>query len=110
MNILQPKKFTDTLLGELGGLSGNAPGLTQKPQEEQPKGRSFSDYMTANIKEVNEAQKAADTMAVELASGKKRDIHETMLALTQAELSFNLMVQVRNKVLEAYQEVMRMQV
>jgi flagellar hook-basal body complex protein FliE len=46
----------------------------------------------------------------ELASGKTGNIHETMLAATQAELSFNLMVQVRNKALEAYNEIMRMPV
>ena len=41
---------------------------------------------------------------------KTENIHETMLALSHADLSFKLMVQVRNKALEAYQEVMRMQV
>ena len=53
------------------------------------------------------AKKKAST---DLATGKKQNIHETMLAAAQAELNFNLMVQVRNKALEAYQEVMRMPV
>jgi flagellar hook-basal body complex protein FliE len=76
----------------------------------QLKRPSFLDHLKDNISEVNEMQKTADTMAIDLASGKSQNIHETMLAATQAELSFNLMVQVRNKILEAYQEVMRMQV
>ncbi|RZA14668.1 MAG: flagellar hook-basal body complex protein FliE, partial [Proteobacteria bacterium] len=49
-----------------------------------------------------------DKKATDLANGKDTNIHETMLASSQAELSFNMMVQVRNKALSAYQEIMRM--
>lgn len=77
---------------------------------EEGGGQSFLDHLKSGISEVNTVQKDADKMAVDLASGKSQNLHETMLAATQAELSFNLMVQIRNKVLEAYQEVMRMQV
>lgn len=73
-------------------------------------GKNFLDHLTESLLEVNELNKNADAMAKEVATGKSENIHETMLALTQAELSFDLMVQVRNKVLEAYQEVMRMPV
>ena len=66
--------------------------------------------MKESIGEVNDMQKAADTMSAEVASGKNMNLHETMLATSQAELSFNLMIQIRNKVLDAYQEVMRMPV
>ena len=74
------------------------------------KGSSFMDHMKSGINEVNEMQKKADTMAMDVASGKSENLHETMLATTQAEISFNLMVQLRNRALEAYQEVMRMPV
>ena len=70
----------------------------------------FLDYLKDNIKEVNTMQKASDKMATDLASGKSEALHETMLAAAQAELAFSLLVQVRNKALEAYQEVMRMPV
>ena len=73
-------------------------------------GPSFMDHLKSGIEEVNNMQKVADKMSMEVASGKSESLHETMLATTQAELSFNLMVQVRNRALEAYQEVMRMQV
>ena len=69
---------------------------------------SFSDMLKDTIKEVNQTQKTADKLSTEVASGKSDNIQETMLAMTQAELSFNLMVPVRNKALEAYQEIMRM--
>jgi flagellar hook-basal body complex protein FliE len=82
-----------------------------KPVEAKTTGKaSFVDYLKDSIKDVNEIQKNADKAAVDLASGKNENIHETMLKAAQAELSFNFMVQIRNKVLEAYQEIMRMPV
>lgn len=71
---------------------------------------SFSEYLQDAIGEVNQVQKQADTKASDVASGRSTNIHEAMLAASHAQLSFNLMVQVRNKALEAYQEVMRMPV
>lgn len=71
---------------------------------------SFMDHLNQNIKDVNEAQKISEKMGTDLISGKSENIHETMLATTKADLSFKMMVQVRNKVLEAYNEVMRMPV
>lgn len=68
------------------------------------------EHLKSGLAEVNEMQKRADSMAMDLASGKNDNLHETMLATTQAELTFNLMVQLRNRALEAYQEVMRMPV
>jgi flagellar hook-basal body complex protein FliE len=73
-------------------------------------GSSFMEHLKSGLAEVNEMQKRADSMAMDLASGKNDNLHETMLATTQAELTFNLMVQLRNRALEAYQEVMRMPV
>ena len=72
--------------------------------------KSFSDHLKETYQSVNQMHISADKMATNLSTGKKENIHETMLALSQAEISFKLMVQVRNKVLEAYQEIMRMQV
>ncbi|MBF0440814.1 MAG: flagellar hook-basal body complex protein FliE [Oligoflexales bacterium] len=71
---------------------------------------TFMDHLKEGIEEVNEFQKNSDKMSLDLATGKEQNIHETMLAATQAELAFNLMVQIRNKALDAYQEVMRMPV
>lgn len=70
----------------------------------------FLDLLEKGIKEVNDSSIAAEKSSMDLASGKSSNIHETMLAVTKAELGFNMMVQMRNKVIEAYQEVMRMQV
>lgn len=71
---------------------------------------SFTDLLKEELNKVSEQQKSADKMAADLATGEGQSLHETMLEATKAELSFNLMVGMRNKMLEAYQEVMRMQV
>ncbi|NRA62923.1 MAG: flagellar hook-basal body complex protein FliE [Pseudobacteriovorax sp.] len=86
-------------------------GLNEKAsQSKKPSGPSFMDHVENSIKAVNDHQKLADKAATDLATGKKQNIHETMLTASQAEITFNLMVQMRNKALEAYQEVMRMPV
>jgi flagellar hook-basal body complex protein FliE len=83
---------------------------SQKSPSKGTDGKNFSDHLTESLKEVNKMQTNADEMAQNISTGRTENLHETMLAITQADLSFNLMVQVRNKVLEAYQDVMRMPV
>ena len=68
------------------------------------------EFLEQGVDKVNSVQKTADQVTADVASGKSENIHEAMIALSHAELSFNFMVQVRNKALEAYQEIMRMQV
>lgn len=79
-------------------------------KDDDKNAKSFTEHLREGVVEVNQMQNNADKLATDLASGKSDNIQETMVASTQAELSFNLMVQIRNKILEAYQEVMRMQV
>ena len=104
-------RFGAEMMGELRDLSSRNKLLNQATQEkpQSPK-TSFIDHLEGAIEEVNQSQIAADKKATNLANGKDTNIHDTMLASTQAELGFNLMVQVRNKALEAYQEIMRMPV
>lgn len=70
----------------------------------------FADMMKDAVSEVNNLQGNADTLAQKLATGDVQDIHQVMLALNKASSAFGLTVQVRNKALDAYQEIMRMQV
>jgi flagellar hook-basal body complex protein FliE len=73
-------------------------------------GASFADTVRSAVDEVNKVQSEADTATQQLATGDVQDIHQVLLALDHASNSFSLTMQVRNKVVEAYQEVMRMQV
>lgn len=71
---------------------------------------SFRELLKNSIHEVDRAQKEAMQSAGDLAVGKTENIHETMIALKKAELSFKMMMQVRNKIVKAYEEIMRMPV
>ena len=64
----------------------------------------------ANARTDSEAMEQADVAIQDFITGDTRNIHETMLAVGKADLAFRLTMQVRNKMVEAYQEVMRMQV
>lgn len=86
------------------------PPLAQASQQEAPPaaGPSFADYLRQAMDQVVRDQEVARDMAVQLAAGNVRDLAEVMVASERAALSLGLVVQVRNKVLEAYQEIMRM--
>lgn len=71
---------------------------------------TFGTMLKDSIEKANEVQAQADRAVKELAAGRNKNIHETMLLMEKADMSFRLMMQVRNKVLDAYREVMRMQV
>jgi flagellar hook-basal body complex protein FliE len=77
---------------------------------EEAKGTSFADTLKAAVTNVNQMQKESDTKMQELAVGKSNNIHDVMLTAERADIALRLMMQVRNKIIEAYQEVMKMQV
>jgi flagellar hook-basal body complex protein FliE len=111
MNISTAKSAAQEVLAQMREIQAETKKRTSFTTSEAPQGgSSFMEHLKSGLAEVNEMQKKADTMAMDLSSGKSENLHETMLATTQAEITFNLMVQLRNRALEAYQEVMRMQV
>lgn len=89
--------------------SGTLPSLG-KTSPETPKGASFSEKLWQALEEVNNLQKAADQAILDVVLGKEENLHRAIIALEEANLALGLTVQVRNKVIEAYQEIMRMQV
>ena len=72
--------------------------------------KSFADTLKDAVQNVNTVQKEADVKMQELATGKNHNIHDVMLTTEKADISLRLMTQVRNKIIEAYQEIMKMQV
>lgn len=70
----------------------------------------FSVRLQAELESVNAKLETSEVGLRDLATGKQGNIHHVMLALEDARMSFQLLVQVRNKVLESYQELLRMQV
>ncbi|MCW5893763.1 MAG: flagellar hook-basal body complex protein FliE [bacterium] len=73
-------------------------------------GQTFGQLLEDSLTQVNSLQQQADVAITDLASGGPTTLHDTMIALEKADLSFRLMMQVRNKIVEAYQEIVRMQV
>lgn len=70
----------------------------------------FLDSLKSAIGKVNDAELEAGRAIDSLLTGETQDIHRTMVALQQADVSFQLMMQVRNKLVAAYEEIQRMQV
>ncbi len=71
---------------------------------------SFKDYLVESMHKVNKLQKDANLAIENLATGKSKNIHETLLMVEKAELAFKTMNQVRTKVIDVYKELMRTQV
>ncbi|MEZ4483676.1 MAG: flagellar hook-basal body complex protein FliE [Syntrophotaleaceae bacterium] len=84
-----------------------SPIATQKNAET---GGGFSDQLKSAINSVTEAQANADQAVEKLHIGQGGSLHEVMIALEKADISTRLIVQLRNKAVDAYQEIMRMSV
>jgi flagellar hook-basal body complex protein FliE len=64
--------------------------------------------LARSLNEVNQLKLNADEAINDLAAGKQKDIHQTMISLEKADVAFQLMMQIRNKIIAAYETVMRM--
>lgn len=86
--------------------------LPRAPSQTSPNGAntSFGDMLSRAIESVNQYELEAERASLLLASGEITDIHTVTIAAQKAELALDLTLAVRNKVLESYQEIMRMQV
>ncbi len=104
---LQPPVANDLRAARIAAEEGLNVGA-QKPAGETLTG--FGQVLEESIAKVNLDQVQADHAIKEMIAGRNKNIHETMLAIERADTSLKMMMQVRNKVLEAYKEVMKMQV
>jgi flagellar hook-basal body complex protein FliE len=77
---------------------------------EEKKETSFIDRLKEKLDGVNDKQLEAENMTELLVKGEDVDIHEVMLSTEEAKMSLELAVQIRNKIVEAYQEINRMQI
>ncbi|SDZ74246.1 flagellar hook-basal body complex protein FliE [Desulfuromusa kysingii] len=92
-------------------MTAHLQGLSQpKPNPVQQMGSNFSEMLKTSIAEVNQAQVSADRAAEQIAAGETKNLHGAMIKLEEADISLRLMVQIRNKAVEAYQEIISMQV
>jgi flagellar hook-basal body complex protein FliE len=94
------------------GQKSSMPTLDKRGDSSQKTtgAQSFAETLKGSIQEANNLQIDADRAIQKLGTGETRNIHETMILLEKADISFRLMMEVRNKLMEAYREIMRTQV
>lgn len=80
------------------------------PSVNPQKSKDFQDLLKNSIKEVNEEQKIAEKALGAMATGQVKDLHQAAIAIGKAETSMKLMLEVRNKAINAYKEILRTQV
>ncbi|MCL5270421.1 MAG: flagellar hook-basal body complex protein FliE [bacterium] len=96
---------------DFGQMLSDAIGRTEEADESAAAGdKSFSQSVTESIDKVNHLMNESDRMVEDLATGRSANVHGTLIALQKADISFRMLLEVRSKVLKAYEEVMRMQV
>ncbi|MCL4294726.1 MAG: flagellar hook-basal body complex protein FliE [Anaerolineae bacterium] len=97
-----------TSVNRIGRLTGpDEIGKTSLPGA-APAG--FGQMLNNALNRLNQTESAANDAVTRLAAGEDIDLHQVMLTMQEADLSFQLALQIRNKLVEAYQDVMRMQV
>jgi flagellar hook-basal body complex protein FliE len=103
--------FTGTIpAGELQKLAPQGDLAASGAVGQAQSSGSFSNLLGNLVEEVNSRQVAANDSVTGLLNGQNVNLHQAMIAMEEASVSFQLMVEVRNKLLDSYQELMRMQI
>jgi len=100
--------MADLSIGAIGSVPPVSPRA--KLDAASPAGSGFGDTLMRALKEVDAQQVKAQTAASAVASGRDVDMTQTLVTIEKANISLQFALQVRNKLLEAYQEIMRIQV
>ena len=104
-------KGIDQLLGQMRSTAALAAGKPADGTAEGAGSVDFAQTLKSAIDQVNQAQQGANGMAEKFAAGDSNtNLHEVMIELQKASVSFQEMIQVRNKLVSAYQDMMNMQV
>jgi flagellar hook-basal body complex protein FliE len=109
-------EFNFSLLDRIGQGQLNRTQSTPKPSEmagelvDKSGGKSFSETLQSMFYDVNQAQLDADKATQSFVAGEQIQLHEVMLAVEKADIAIKTATAFRNKIVEAYQEIMRMPV
>ncbi|MFP4014343.1 MAG: flagellar hook-basal body complex protein FliE [Chitinispirillaceae bacterium] len=91
-------------VGPVGG-SGLPPKISNPARNKD--GTSFKDTLNGFLSDVNQMQEKADQSIQKMMAGEITDVHQVMTSVEEANVAFNMMMEIRNKVMDAYQEIMR---
>ena len=96
----------------ISGLS-SAELLAKKSSQKTPTsgaGQDFASLLKAGVDDVNKLQKTSEKAMSDIATGQVKDLHQAALAIDKAEVSMKLMLEVKNKAVSAYKEILRTQI
>jgi flagellar hook-basal body complex protein FliE len=97
-------------IGGLTGVAGIAPTPDTQGTQAAQSGDGFAAVLAASFDQLQGTQKTADGLATQAATGDLRDVHDYMIASQEAKLATEMVVTIKNKAVEAFNEIMRMPV
>jgi len=95
--------------GKINGLSSTSEILKNKVKSDAVSGEGFAQHLKSALNEVNELQEKSEVAIADMATGQVKDLHQAALSISKAETSMKLMLEIRNKALNAYKELGRTQ-
>jgi flagellar hook-basal body complex protein FliE len=102
--------ITPISLNSLQSVPGVSPGSSGQVTQGTTRSNEFSNVIKKVVSEANQNLSAADKSIQDLASGKSDNMQDVVMSMAKADLSFRFVLELRNKLMDAYQEIMRMQV
>jgi flagellar hook-basal body complex protein FliE len=96
-------------IGGVGGIDATTSALSAASGASGSGGAAFGDALTGAIDNLQQLQGEKDTLAIQAVTGNLDDIHQATLASTRAQVTLELVAGVRNKAVDAFNEIMRMQ-
>ena len=100
--------MNNTITPGLPAIPGTLPTRPSTPSNAETEA-GFGDTLKDAISQVNELSNKSDQSIAQLVQGERQDVHNVMIAVEKADIAFQLMMQVRNKIVNAYQEVSKLQ-
>jgi flagellar hook-basal body complex protein FliE len=98
------------LISGANAAGGLRPAIAPKAPGAEAGGPSFKDVLMKNIEQVNQLQQDAERAIEDLATGQRNDLDGVLIAKQKADMAFQLLLQVRNKMVDAYEEIKQMRV
>ena len=103
-------------LGLIPGTQGTSPihpggpGARRSGGPDQAEGASFKDALMKQLDQVNRLQQDAETAIEDVVAGKRDDLDNVMIAKQKADIAFQMLLQVRNQMMDAYEEIKQIRV
>ncbi|MDP4179489.1 MAG: flagellar hook-basal body complex protein FliE [Bacillota bacterium] len=98
-------------VNSVSGFNAISPiGIGKNDPKTNDQGLNFADMLNNALNNVNDLQLQSEQLGDDLATGKTDNIHEVLIATEKADISLQLTMQIRNKLMDAYSEIMRMQI